>query len=95
MKGLVCDKCDATLLADSDVRYLVRIEVFAAYDPLEITRQDLERDFETEMRDLIASMESRDGGELEDEVYKRSQFDLCPDCQKAFLNDPLGIEGKK
>ena len=92
MKGLVCDRCDATLLLDSDVRYLVRIDVYAAYDPLEITRDDLERDFEAEMRDLIASMEARDPQELQDEVHRRFEFDLCPACQKRFLRDPLGKE---
>ena len=33
--GLICDRCSANLLVDSDVRYLVMIEVYTAYDPLE------------------------------------------------------------
>ena len=92
MQGLGCDRCNATLLLDSDVRYLVRIDVYAAYDPLEVTRDDLERDFESEMRALIASMEERDPDELQDEVHRRFEFDLCPACQKRFLADPLGKE---
>ena len=40
---LACDLCGKTLLPDEDVRYIVRIEVFAAADPLELTEEDLKR----------------------------------------------------
>lgn len=90
MHGLTCDRCGETLLVESDVRYRVRIEVFAAYDPLELTRGDLERDLEQEMADLIERMRSMDPEELESQVYKRFDFDLCPDCQRRYLEDPLG-----
>lgn len=90
MQGLVCDRCGATLLLESDVRYQVRIEVLAAYDPMEITRADLERDLEGEMKQLLESMENMDPADLESQVYRRFEFDLCPHCQREYLRDPLG-----
>ena len=44
MDHLTCDICGKALLTDESVRYQARIQVFAAYDPLEITPDDLTRD---------------------------------------------------
>jgi len=46
------------LLLDESVRYEVRIRVHAAYDPMEITREDLERDLGR--RDAAASGEDEE-----------------------------------
>ena len=43
MDHLTCDRCGNGLLLDAPVRYEVRIEVKSAYDPLELTREDLDR----------------------------------------------------
>ena len=92
MHGISCDGCGEGLLIREEVRYLVKIEVYAAYDPLEITRADLEKDHREEMARLLSSMTGMDPGELEDQVYKKFQFDLCPRCQKKYLADPLCFE---
>ena len=91
MHGLTCDLCGENLLVDSDVRYRVTMEVFAAYDPLEVTRGDLARDIEAEMAALLKRIESMHPRELQDQVHRRFEFDLCPECQRLFLNDPLGL----
>ena len=88
--GFTCDRCNGTLLLDSDVRYVVRIEIFAAYDPMEIAPSDLNRDCRAEMGDLIARMETMDPEELQDQVHRHFQFDLCPTCQREYLENPLG-----
>jgi len=94
--GLVCDGCGGALLADSDVRYVLRIQGYAAYDPMEISASDLAGDLDREMRDLIAAMAERDPRELEDEVYKELRLDLCPACWRTFRRDPLaGLRGRE
>lgn len=90
MDGIVCDACGASLLIDEDVRYVLRIEGFAAYDPLEITRGDLERDLEREMEAILRRLETMSAEEAQDEVHRSFRFDLCPACWKRFLADPLG-----
>ena len=64
---------------------MVEILVYAAYDPLEITREDLAGDLRAQMSRLIKELEKRDPEELEDEVARHFRFNLCPACQKQYL----------
>jgi len=89
MIHFTCDLCGKMLLADEDTRYIVRIEVFAAYDPMEIASRDLEADRSDEMRDLLRKMEGAGADDLEDQVHKAFRFDLCPSCQAEYIRDPL------
>lgn len=89
MNGVTCDLCGKTLLLDEDVRYVAKIEVYAAYDPLELTAEDLARDRRPDLAELVRSMQDLDPAEAEDSVYKRFDFDLCPACQKQYLKRPL------
>jgi hypothetical protein len=89
MDGISCDMCGAALLVDSDVRYEVKIEVKAAYDPLELTREDLKRDLKAEIERLLQQMQGMTREEAENSVYKVLRFDLCPPCQKKYLQRPL------
>ncbi len=90
MSDLACDRCGRSLLAFEDVRYKLEIKVYAAYDPLELTKRELEEtDHEAEIERLIEVLEKRDPEELEAEVYKAFAFGLCLRCQKEYLKDPL------
>ncbi len=90
MAGFVCDRCGRPLLVDEDVRYVVKMEVFAAYDPMELTTEDLKRDRRAEIAELIEKMKRMDPQKLEDSVYKSMVFDVCLTCQRTLLSDPLG-----
>ncbi len=90
----MCDLCGKTLLVDEDVRYIADICVFAAYDVMEITSFDLDRDIKAEIRKTLKNMEGRDTTELEEEVYAKRLLDLCPSCRKIFIDDPLA-KGKR
>ncbi len=89
---LTCDLCGKTLLIDEDVRYIVNIEVFAAYDPMELTEEDLKKDLRKELSELVKRMEKLDPEKAQDEVYRRFQFHLCPVCQRKYIRDPLRRE---
>jgi len=89
MIHFTCDMCGKPLLADEDVRYIVKVEVYAAYDPMEVTEDELEEDHLSEMSEIIERMKDMDTEELEDQVYKSFRFDLCPACHQAYLRDPL------
>jgi len=90
MDGLTCDLCGKALLVDEPVRYEARIQVAAAYDPLELTADDLRRDHRAEIRALIARMADMDPQELEDAIHKEFRFDLCMACQRRYIRNPLG-----
>ncbi|HZN58232.1 MAG TPA: hypothetical protein VFD71_09180 [Planctomycetota bacterium] len=89
MDGLVCDACGDALLADSDVRYVLEIRGYAAYDPLEITRQDLAGDLEGEMKKLLTELEATNEEDAESQVHRAWKLDLCPRCWRSYQRDPL------
>lgn len=89
MFHFICDRCGKGLLIGEDVRYEVTIEIKSAYDPMEITRDDLNKDFNEEILNLLNKMKHKTQQELEDEVYKLFKFDLCMECQKELLKNPL------
>jgi hypothetical protein len=86
-----CDMCGKPLLVQEDVRYVVKIEVFAAYDTMEITEEDIREDHSEEMCRLCEQMEHTNPEDAENAVYKTLQLDLCPDCQKIYLKNPLPL----
>jgi hypothetical protein len=89
MADFCCDMCGKPLLVDEDVRYILRVEVFAAYDPMELTAEDLKQDHLAEIRELVKRMEAMDPKELEDQVYQKLTFEVCPACRKKYVAHPL------
>jgi hypothetical protein len=89
MDRLTCDRCGNGLLLDAPVRYEVRIEVKSAYDPLELTAEDLAR-ASADLKEAAEAVRSLSAEEAMDEVYKEFRFDLCRTCQKQYLRSPLG-----
>jgi hypothetical protein len=84
-----CDLCGKRLTPGEDSRFVVKVEVYVAYDPLEMDSQDAEADPNDEIEGLLD-----DGidfaAETEDQVYKTFRYDLCEECHAAYLKDPLG-----
>jgi len=91
---LTCDRCGKTLLLEENVRYKVKIEVYAAYDPMEISADDLAKDHQAEIRRLLERMNDLSAEEAQDSVYREMEFDLCPCCQREYLRNPLGMDGE-
>lgn len=89
MDRLTCDRCGNGLLLDAPVRYEVRIEVKSAYDPMELTADDL-ANAAAELKRAAEAVQNLSAEEAMDEVYREFRFDLCRTCQKQFLKAPLG-----
>jgi hypothetical protein len=90
-----CDLCKRLIDTEQDVRYVVKIEVYAALDPA-LDEADDDRDGLQEVQDMLARMEESESDELtDDDVYQTMRFDLCPECRKKFLKHPLGREAVK
>ncbi len=93
MLHVTCDLCGKLLRPGEDHRYVVKIEVFAAHDPAEITEADLDEDHMEEVGQLLRDMEDNLAGPDElDPVTQHFRYDLCPDCRKKFARDPLAKE---
>jgi hypothetical protein len=90
-----CDLCKRKLDPQNDLRYVVKIEVYAAFDPAAVDNDDEDRDHLEEIQDILERMEDMPGDEIGDEVYQQLRFDLCPECRKKFIRSPLGRETTK
>jgi len=86
----ICDRCGRPL-EQGQLRYIARIEVVAAADPLEITIDDLLRDTRREMDALLEQCEHLTEEQLMRDVYVKFEFDLCRACQKAYVTDPMSV----
>lgn len=83
-----CDCCKRPLDPAHETRYVVRLEVYAALDPVEEENED--RDHLQEIQDILESLDDVDDATLEDNVYHHARFDLCSECRQRFVKNPLG-----
>ena len=83
-----CQRCGREL-PTGKLRYLVRVEVTAACDPIEVDLDESARDYLQDIRRLLEDCETLTEEELMQSVYVSFQFDLCRACQKAYIRDPL------
>jgi len=84
----LCDRC-GQLIEEGALRYIARIQVYAAYDPLKITFEDLTRDHTNEIKEILKQCQGMTEEELMQDVYVDFQFGLCRACQRAYIKDPL------
>ena len=86
MLHFTCDHCGKELRQGED-RYVVKIEVFAAHDPAEITEDDLEEDHMEAVSQILQELE--EGGCEVEPATKHFRYDLCDSCRNKYTRDPL------
>lgn len=84
-----CDICGKIIHAENDERHVVKIESHIAQDSADITEADLDEDHMEAISQMLRDIDDPD--EIED-AHKHFRFDLCSDCHKKFISDPLGKE---
>ncbi len=90
-----CDLCKRLIDAEEDVRYVVKMEVYAALEPAAEDADD-DRDSLQEMQEVLQRLEDSEADDVTtDDVYQELRFDLCPQCRKKFLKHPLGRAAPK
>ena len=82
-----CDLCGRHL---GDRRFVVKMEVFASFDPEDIHESDLELDHLQAISEELNECDLSGEQQLEDCSTQTRRFDLCPNCRVKFLRDPLG-----
>lgn len=91
MLHFTCDLCRRPV--DKE-RFVVRMEIYPAFDPEEIEEADFDTDHLNDIAHLINEMESK-GETPENLDAKQVRFDLCSSCRKQFIKDPLGKQRSK
>jgi hypothetical protein len=93
MLHITCDLCGKEMRPGEDHRFVVKIEVFAAHDPNEITEADLDDDHMEAVSELLRDMEDNEiATNSVDPPHQHFRYDLCPECRKRFARNPLGRE---
>ncbi len=90
MLHFTCDHCGRKLEPDDDERYVVKIETYAADDANVLTEADLDEDHMEAVTELLRDMEDCPTDAVE--ANKLFRYDLCEECHKRFVQDPLGKE---
>lgn len=91
-----CDRCGRPIASQLETRYVVRIEVEAAWDPTEmgsLTADD--RDHLLELQEMLEGGHELADAMLGESICQRQRFDLCGECHRKFLKNPLAKESTK
>lgn len=82
-----CDLCGRQL---DEERFVVRLEVYPAFDPEEIDSADLDVDHLQEIAEMIQDSDATGKLDIEDCGTRKFRFDLCRNCHRKYVRDPLG-----
>jgi hypothetical protein len=94
-----CDICKRPIVAGTDLRHVVKIEVFPAVEeqPCDCDGSPdghHDADHLEEMQDLLERLDDSELTDLEDATLSL-RFDLCDACRQRFVKNPLGLKGGK
>lgn len=84
-----CDRCRRSIDSD-ELRFSVTLEVQAAVDDsgyVESAADQL-----CELEEILQQMDEEEREEITQYAYQRRQYDLCPECQREYLKNPLAVE---
>ena len=84
-----CDGCKRLIDPQHSLRYVLRMEVYAAMETSDTDSDEGDRDHLTEIHDILEHIEDTESDELGDNLYQQLRFDLCPECRQKFLNNPI------
>ena len=90
-----CDLCKRDLDSEEDLRYIVKIEVYAAFNQTAADEDENDRDHLQEIQDILERLDDAEDNQIGEDIYQQLRFDLCPECRKKFLQNPLGREVAK
>jgi hypothetical protein len=66
------------------------MEVYAAMDPLCGQEEDDDRDHLLEIHEILERLADSDDEALGDDVYQKRRYDLCAECHRKYVQDPIG-----
>ena len=87
---VLCHRCGRQHAAEDDVFYVVKIEAFADPTPPTISSEQPREDLRGEIRHLIEQASELSELELMDQVYRRLTLQLCGNCYRDWIEDPVG-----
>jgi hypothetical protein len=91
-----CDRCGRPIDPQDELRYVIRLEVEAVMAPLgNQVVEDEDRDHLMEIHEILERHQDAADPLADDEGYQRQRFDLCSECHRKFVRNPLGKDNAK
>ena len=90
-----CDRCQRLIETDDEIRYVVRLEIETKLGDNVFADQEDDRDHLLEIHEILERQEDELESLEDDEVYARKRFDLCAECHKAYVRNPMSQEISK
>ncbi len=84
-----CDRCKRQIESHEEFRYVVRLEVRAALDVGMEGVDESDDDSLMELHECLLAAEDEDLL-LDDDYSQQLRYDLCPECYRQFMRNPLG-----
>ena len=91
MIHFTCDSCARRIDTEREVRYVLKLEVYAATDQLDEATAEDDDHLEEVQRLVQQAIDSEDPAFDVDAVYQQLRFDLCEQCRSKILENPLGL----
>jgi hypothetical protein len=88
MSQSLCDSCRRTIEPGSG--YCVKIEAYADSEMPPLSTEGAYAGGEVDIAELLDQIRDMSSEELQDGVHREFAFQLCPDCHRDFLANPLG-----
>ncbi len=86
-----CDRCKREINPTHHTRYVVQIEIQSIDEDAFCDFED-DVDHLTELHHMLEDGGGEPDPHCETPHSHRGQYDLCPDCHRQFLKNPLGRE---
>lgn len=90
-----CDACGKHLDPDEDQRFVVKIEIVQAFDPMDGEADVDDRDYLQEIHEALQTLDAHGLESASDDLCQELRFDLCAECRKKFSKNPLGRPASK
>ena len=87
-----CDRCKRVIESEEEMRYVVRMEVRAAFDGTHVEVDQDDRDHLLEVHEILEAVDDFEDEGGTEEVCQQLKFDLCPECYRRFIKTPMGRE---
>ncbi len=83
-----CDRCKQQIDPTTQIRYVVTIDVQSAEDAADAYDEEVDQlaELHLELESLNEPIEI----DMDAETTDRDQYDLCEECHRQFLKNPLG-----
>ncbi|MFM8734463.1 MAG: hypothetical protein ACKOC8_04630 [Pirellulales bacterium] len=91
-----CDVCKRPITLGTDVRHVVKIEVFPAVEDQGCSCPEAagDEDHLEDMQELLERLDDDAIADLDD-ATRSLRFDLCDACRNRFVRNPLGVKQGK